>query len=117
MNNKYRKLSSTSLVFMKLRKVKLRSAALYNTDCVSMFSREHVMVRLVAASLLTLFLSLASILSLQLGRRSCLSASAVPDPATRVAVVVTVVVAVEPGGAGDRAGLGLQQFHISRLTL
>ena len=82
-----------------------------------MLSREHVMVRLVAASLLTLFLSLASILSLQLGRRSCLSASAVPDPATRVAVVVTVVVAVEPGGAGDRAGLGLQQFHISRLTL
>ena len=84
---------------------------------MSKLSRDHVMVQLVAASLLTLFLSLASILSLQLGRRSCLSASAVPDPATRVAVVVTVVVAVEPGGAGDKAGLGLQQFHISRFTL
>ena len=53
--------------------------------------------------LLTLFLSLDSILNLQEGLLSCLSASAVP--VTRVALVVTVVLAVDPGRAGE-AGAG-----------
>ena len=52
--------------------------------------------------LLTLFLSLDSIRSLQEGLRSCLSVSL---PATRVAEVVTVVEAVDPGRAGE-AGAG-----------
>ena len=56
--------------------------------------------------ILTLFLSLDSILSLQDGLRSCLSVS---PPAIRVAEVVTVVVAVDPGDAGtgeEPPGLG-----------
>ena len=57
---------------------------------------------------LTLFLSLDSILSLHEGLLSCLLSSLFPFPATRVAVVVTVVVAVEPGRAGEAGpGAGL----------
>ena len=59
---------------------------------------------LLKGFLLTLFLSFDSIRSLQDGLLSC-CLSSVPDPATRVAVVVTVVVAVDPGRAGE-AGAG-----------
>ena len=75
-----------------------------NNDTRQTLFLPHQIERLAGRTvgLLTLFLSLDSIRSLQEGLRSCLSVSL---PATRVAEVVTVVEAVDPGRAGE-AGAG-----------
>ena len=104
--NKHKNISSTSnyivhpLWFMTLYLASLNSLVVIPSWILCSAESEWFKV----FALLTLFLSVDSILSLQDGLRSCcLSAS--PAPATRVAEVVTVVLAVEPGRAGE-AGAG-----------